>query len=201
MANRLYIVPRIGTGTHDDPYRAKYFGDGTVPERYSATYYGFEPLAFVVADLSAADQATITAFTDARILPTDLSQNLTGAQVTATSSYLEGVGIPAGWITTSLTWTQVLRVILGIFSFMQRMSVLYSDANGGAHVSIFGGGATLDSTFGSLPTAVRTAMIAAAQDQGISTAGLQAGTTIRVILKALGDNYVTRPVVVGGLTI
>lgn len=199
---RIYIVPVIGTGTHIDPRRPKYFGDGTVPEQYSAMDYGMEPWMVVAADLSPADDAIVIGEPDAFGLPFDLTANLTGGQVTAVKNFLESINLPAGWVNTSFTWTGVLRIVLGIFSYFQRFTFIYAEANNGVVPgTIFNGGISLNSTFGSLPAAVRSAMIATAQDQNISTAGMTGSTTIRVILKVLGDAYSTRVISIGGIEI
>jgi hypothetical protein len=76
-----------------------------------------------------------------------------------------------------------------MFSFLQRYGVIYTEANGVVAPSLFTGGVTLSTTFGSLPQAVQNAIISAAQSFNISTAGLTASTTMRVILKALADNF------------
>lgn len=185
MAFRLYIVPVIGTGTRTDPRRPKYF-DGLI---WSGMDYGFEPWFVVGADLSPADDLTIGAQPDAFTLPFDLSPVLTALQVTNVQNKLEAINVPAGWVNTSLTWLQVVRTVLGMFSFIQRYGAVYADANGTAAPSIFTGGVSLSTTFGSLPLAVRNALTTTAQSFNISTAGLTASTTLRTILKAMADNF------------
>jgi hypothetical protein len=73
-----------------------------------------------------------------------------------------------------------------MFSFIQRYGVLYVTPPA---PSIFTGGVSLSTTFGSLPQAVQNAIISAAQSFNISTSGLTASTTLRIILKALADNF------------
>lgn len=191
MAFRLYIVPVVGTGAKSDPRRPKYFTDGTIAASsvWSAMDYGFEPWMVVGADLSTSDDNLIVGKVDALALPFDLAPNLTSQQVTNVQSKLETANIPAGWVNNTLSWLTVVRTVLGMFSFLQRYGVIYGDTNGTVAPSLFAGGVTLSTTFGSLPQAVQNAMVSAAQSFGISTAGLTAGTTLRVILKALADNF------------
>jgi hypothetical protein len=209
MASRLYIVPVVGSGNGSDSRRPKYFnsdanGTGTVgivSGPWSAMEYGFEPWMCVGANLSAADHSTIAAKTDVSALPVTLTATLTAPQVTATQTFLENCNIPAGWVSTTLTWVQVLRVVLGIFSFFQRLGAVYLSQMGTVPGSIFNGGVTLNTTFSALPLAVRNALTATAADQGISTAGITATTTVRVMLKTLGDAYSQRSLTLGGVVI
>lgn len=187
MPFRLYIVPVIGTGVKGDPRRPKYFADLSVD--WSAVDFGFEPVMFVGATLSVSDDNAIVGQADVTALPFDLAPTLTGGQVNTIQSKLEALNIPAGWVNTSLTWLLVVRTVLGMFSYLQRFSAVYAENTGNTPPSVFTSGVTLNTTFGSLPLAVRTAMVDAAQSFGFSTSGLTANTTLRVILKALADNF------------
>jgi len=200
MANRLYVVPVVGAGTDADRRRPKYFRD-VIAGAYGAMDYGVEPWMVVGADLSASDHALLASQVDVQALPLDLTATLTGGQVTATKAFLEAANLPAGWVTTALTWAAVVRTVLGVFSFVQRFGAIYAAATGSPPPSLFSGGVTLDSTFGSLPLAVRTALADTADDQGISTAGITGGTTVRVLLKTMADAYEDRPLSINGLVI
>lgn len=190
MALRLYIVPVVGTGSKADPRTPKYFTDGTVTSvAWTANVYGFEPWAIVAADLSPTDDAIIVNELDAFALPFDLSPLLTAPQVTNVQTKLEAAHIPSGWVNTSLTWTDVVRTVLGMFAFFQRYSGIYARQNGTVPPSLFLGGITLDSTFGTLSVANQNALTGAAQSFNFSTAGLTSLTTIRVILKTMADNF------------
>src|SRR5262245_36149399 len=118
MAFRLYIVPVIGAGVKGDPRRPKYFADLDV--NWSAMDFGFEPVMFVGADLSPSNDNFIVGQSDATALPFDLAPTLTGGQVNQTQNKLEALNIPAGWVNTSLTWLEVVRTVLGMFTFLQR---------------------------------------------------------------------------------
>jgi hypothetical protein len=200
MAFRLYLVPVVGAGTRADARRPKYFAsgeDGTgttgaVTGAWSAMDYGFEPWMVVGADLSTADDTLVVGKADVTALPVDLAPTLTGPQVTATKNKLDAMNVPDQWVTTSLTWSQVVRTVLGVFSFLQRYGAIYADQNGTPAPTLFGGGVTLNTTFASLPLAVRSALSATAVDQNISTAGVTGSTTVRVLLKLMADAYQSR---------
>lgn len=190
MAFRIYIVPIIGTGAHGDPRRPKYFTDGTIAAAtYGTLTYGTEPRMIVGADLPSGDDVIIVGKPDVLAFPFDLAPTLTGGQVTAVRNALEAANIPAGWVTTADTWANVFRGVAGMCSFLSRYEGVYAEQTGTAAPSLFAGGVTLASAFSSLPAAVQTALIATAQDQGISTAGLSGATTLRTILRSMADHY------------
>lgn len=195
MAFRLYLVPVVGDGTRPAPRRPKYFASdatgaglaGMVRAAWSGVDYGQQPWMIVGADLSSSDDTALVAEPDALGLPFDLTPTLTAPQVTNVSTVLENAKIPAGWVTTSLTWLTVVRTVLGMCAFLQRYNVIYTQQNAVTAPSLFAGGATLSTTFGSLPLAVRTALSATATDLGLSTAGVTGSTTVRALLKGLAD--------------
>lgn len=204
MAIRLYLVPVVGTGaTKATARRPKYFTDGTVatPNGWSAIDYGFEPWMLVASNLSAGDDTILVGEPDAFALPFDLSPTLTAGQVTTVQTKLEAANLPGNWVNTTLTWTQVAKTVVGVLSFFQRFGGVYAMQNGNAPASIYSGGVTLDSTFGSLPLAVRTAMISTAQSFNFSTSGLTAGTALRVILKVMSDLFQGDTFKIGGITL
>lgn len=188
MATRFYIVPVIGTGaTKQDARRPKYFADGTVTANWSGMDYGFQPWMIVNADLSVSDDNLIVSEPDAFAIPFDLAPTLNAGQVTAVKAKLEAINVPAGWITTSLTWLIVLRTVLSMFGFFQRFGAIYATDNNGTIINPFSGGVTLDSTFGSLSLAVRNALTKTALSFNLDTSGITAGSTLRQILKNVAD--------------
>jgi hypothetical protein len=199
MAFRLYLVPVIGAGTSPDPRRPKYFDTATVS--WAGMDYGFEPWMLVGADLAPADDAALVAQPDAMALPFDLSPTLTAGQVTTVQTKLEAANLPAGWVTTALTWRAVVRIVCGMFQFLQRYGRVFADANGFAPPSIFGGTVTLNTTFGALPAAVQNALVDTAISFEIPTTGLTAGTTLRTILRAMADHFDPLPLVLAGVAI
>ena len=193
MSERLYIVPRAGLGTKADAYVPKYFAGTTKiignGQAWSAADYGSDGWFIAAANLNASDDALVIGQPDAFGLPFDLSQTLTAGQVTNVQTKLEAANIPAGWVSTGFTWRQVVHIVLGMFLFLQRFNGIWAQQNNGPPIPLFGGGITLSTTFGSLPLAVRTALISTGQSFGFDTSGLTSGTTIRIILKAMADAF------------
>lgn len=196
MAVRIYLVPSIGAGVKGDGRRPKYFEDGavTVIGDLSKMDYGLEPWFVVAADVSPADEAFVIAQVDTAAVPADLTAFLTAGQVTAVQTRLEAMNVPAGWVNTGLTWTEVVRVILWMFVFVQRFTAIH----GGR---IFLGGVTLDTTVGQLSVTVRNELSTAATSLGLSTSGIVLATTIRAALKLFADQLKTRPLRLGSVAV
>lgn len=203
MAFRIYVVPMTTTVRNGRTFRtAKYFQDGTIPApTLTVLSYGAEPWCFVGADLPAADDATVVSQPDVNALPFDLNPHLTQNEVNGVKNFLEAANIAANWVSTADTWLGVFRSVAGMFMFWQAYEVLYVQANGGQAPSVFAGGVTLNTTFGSLPVLVQNAMIAAAQNQKIPTTGLTASVQLRAIEKNMADFYAGQKYQFGDRTI
>lgn len=197
MAFRIYLVPIIGAGTKADPRRPKYFADGTLTEGsgWAGMDYGIESWMLVSANLSTAEDLIVTGQSDAFAMPFDLSQPLTSQQVTNVQNKLEAINLPAGWIDTTFTWQAILRIVLGILSFMQRFSAL----NG--NTSLFPTGVTLNTRINQLSAGVVANLQQAAADLNLSTANIAGNTTIRAALKDLGTQLNGRPYTLNGMVI
>jgi hypothetical protein len=199
VAIRLCLVPEIGTGASNDHRRPKYFGTGETtfspPVGYSSSRYGSEPIRLVVADLSAAQITTLQGFSDVTLIPANLDATLTAGQVTTTQTALEAANIPAGWVTTALTWRQVLRTVLGMFTLLQRFKGIHGP------VRLFGGAITMNSQINDISQPARGNFTTAATSLGYSTAGITGTTTIRSALKTLADQMTARSYLFGGFSI
>jgi len=193
---RLYLAPvETRTNPQGDTVRVvKYEGDfcavscGTMD-------FGFEPVMLVGATVDGATDATLTANADVVALPVNLDVNLTAAEVTAVQAKLEAVNIPAGWVTTSLTWRQLVRTIVAMFQFAQR----YNGVAG--NVRLFPTGVTLSTRWNQLSPTVQTNLTTTATSLGYSTTGLSGTTTLRTVLKNMADQWGSRPIFIGGLEI
>lgn len=157
--------------------------------------FGHDPTAFVVADVDATQHALFAAFSDVLAMPESLDGNLDAAAVTATTAALEARNIPAGWVTTALTYRQVCRAVMGMFQFAQK----YAAVNGG--LNIFRSGITLSTRWNQLAIDEQARLTNATTSIGYSTASFVGVTTLRAILKSLSDQWGDAPFYLGGLTI
>jgi len=204
MAFRIYTVPIVTTVHGGGTVRtAKYVYSGLtlvmIPiagadglQRVGVLAYGNETQMLVGANFTTADDATLVSMPDVNAVPVDLDSLVTTGQRTAIQAFLESVNIPAGWIAVGDTWRSVARGVCGIFTFGNAYIGVWSRTVGGIAPSWFVAGVTLATTFGALPANVQATMLTTGQEQGLSTAGLTSGTTLRAILKNMADQYGTR---------
>jgi hypothetical protein len=174
MATQLYVMPITGTGTGADPRRPKYADTDLAGTDWSAMDFGNEPVVLVATETNAALGAEV----DVTTIPLNLDQNLTAGAVTTVQNKLEAFNIPADWVSTSLTYRQVVRRVCLGFQLWQRCQGL-------GLTTLFTGGVTLSTTFGSLPVGVRTTLQNAAVSLGLNTSSLTGASTIRQIINAI----------------
>jgi len=175
MATQLYVMPVTGIGTEEDSRRPKYADTDLAGFNWAAMDFGNEPMMLVATETNAA----LGAEPDVLTVPLNLDQNLGAGAVTVVQNYLEARFIPADWVTTSLTYRQVLRSVVAIFTVMQRAQGL------GLARLLDGSSVSLSTTFGSLPQPVRAKLVAAAQSLHFDTSSLSGASTLRQIFKAL----------------
>lgn len=192
MAKRIYIVPKIGTGAGDDDYRPKYFTelDG-VP--WSAMDYGLEPHFLVASELTTDQHNTLVANADVIAVPANLDAQV-GTNRDAVVDALETLNVPAGWVTTTMTYRKILKIVAAIMLVAQRL-------HGHAGLRIFESGIRLSTKFNQLPAATRTKLISAAQSMNFDTASLSGTSTVRQILKAMADQWGVKDIKIGGLVL
>jgi hypothetical protein len=87
----------------------------------------------------------------------------------------------------------VLRSVCGIFLFLQRVTAITKQPINWTAVS-------LNTQWQNIPAAWQAAMLQAAGEMGFSTAGLQATTPLRNILKNMADQWV-KPISFGNVTL
>ena len=198
MAWRLYVIPIESAGTARGPKYFTWMVDPDPPGLsvpWAMMDYGCEPTGIVAADVTTAQHNVLAGHADVLALPVNLNTSPNAAAVTTAQTYLESINVPAGWVTTALTWRQIVRTVAGLFQFAQR----YSGISSGGRW--FGGGVALSMQWGQLPADVQTNLLATATSFGYSTMGLSGTTTIRTILKVLADAWGDAPFYLGGLVI
>lgn len=194
MAVRLYLMPLVGSGgtvgdpPEPDPRRPKY-----PPSNFALIDYGSEALCLVSCDIGAAEHALIAANADVVVIPP--LDNQVGAALSVVTARLEAWNIPAGWVTSSTTYREIVRKVCGMFLFLQRYGARAANAR------LFVAGVGLSTTFAELPAGVRSKLQEAAESFGYDTSGLSSGSTIRQILKFLADEWGARSIRLGAVTI
>lgn len=193
MAIRFYLMPKIGTGLGDDPFRAKYVNSGLMPTsgRYQAIDYGKEDWFLVAVDVTASEHTAIAANADVTAVPANLDNTIGGALATVQAA-LELANIPAHWATSGMTYRTLVKWTIRILLLMQRFRGLDPSA-----LRLFLGGITLDGTVGDIPATPRRRLNNAALSFGLDTSSITLATTIREALRILGQQM-TFPVAFGG---
>jgi hypothetical protein len=120
-------------------------------------------------------------------IPAPLTNNVAAAAIATIQSKLEGAHLPADWVTTSMTYKQVLGVVLRVVQFMQR----YNGVTGGERffdlVDKNGVAITLDTTFSQLTAAEKTKLQNVAASLNLDMSAIVSTSTIRFILKNVAN--------------
>lgn len=182
---RVYLAPVVV----NTRFRVPQFIDGTVPS-YATQAYGDEPVMLVAADVTPAQHAAIIAHPEVAAFPADLTRTI-GANLATVQAALEGFNMPAGFVTSGMTFKALVRWIARLCFFSQACA---GDHRAGR---LFPVGITLNSTVGDLSQPVRQAIQNAAAHFGISFAGVTLATTIRAALKILADQLPDVPSLLG----
>lgn len=163
--------------------------------RWDVRRYGSQGWALVAADVNNATDTALAAKPNITKIPDNLDQQIGGALGTVQSK-MEAAKIPFGWVTSGMTYRTVLRVVCGMFTLLQR----YREVSGN-YGPVLTGSVTLDTTFGSLPLQARNNLITTANSLKLNTSGFTGASTLRQILKGVGDQFADRPFRLGGITI
>lgn len=176
-------MPVAGTGARGDPFVPKYIPALGVTWLWVAT-----PLEWGVvwATASPAQETAVGANADAIVVPP--LDNLIA--LVATQNALESLNVPAQWLTAGMTYRTVLRVIVGMAAFAQRCEGL------GQRLALAG---NLDKTVGSLSVAVRNNLSAAADSLGLDRTSITGTTTVREVLRILGQQFAQGSITLGDL--
>lgn len=192
IAYRLYIVPKVGSGTSADPYRPKYWNTILTGLYWGAYRFGNEPtLLICVRNIPEAVDAQMVAQSDVTALPLDLDTQV-AAGLTTVRDTLEALNIPATWITASSTFREVVRSVSGLFQFLQRLGFYTQER-------LFSSGITLNTRWTQLSPVMQAALTSAAQSFGYSTASMTGNTTLRALLKELSDAWGSAPFYIAGI--
>ena len=198
---RLFLVP---VEISDNARKAKYLRGRTlspsdIPELQAASWsgmdYGEQDVMLVVVEVDSIQHALLAANLDVLALPLNIDQLLAPVAVSIVQTALEAHHIPADWVDDTFTYRQILKLVAGMFQFLQR-------CHGIGMGKLFSGAISLDTLFNQLPAAVRQKLIEAAQGLYLDYSSLTGGSSLRQILKAMGQQWATRSYALGlGYTI
>lgn len=193
MTWQIHLMPMTGTGSSRlDPRVPKYMAE--LVGEWQSLDYGSQDVCLVAMDGTEAEHQVLTDHADVMTVPADLNANLTSGQVTAAQAALETLRIPAGWINTTFTWREVVRIVCGMFVLNGRVWVLQAVRGVLGRSSILNG-RPLTTQVNQLPSGLRTDITTAAGDLGLDLSGITLTTTLRTALHTLGVQFLSRPYV------
>lgn len=176
---RVYVIPTTGTGTpFVDPIRPKYLQEAGVV-RSAGLYMQAQGRYLVVADVTAAQHASIAANGDVAAFPANLQAQV-GANLATVQAQLEALNLPGAWVQATHTYRQVLFGMATVIHIQQRYAGATSDY-------LLGAGITLNSTVGDLTVAQRNKLQAVAASFQIDTSSVTLSTTIRQVLRVFAQ--------------
>lgn len=201
MAVELFLLPMIGTGTRADPRRPKYVRDPAVVRRGSIRYSRISH-AIAMIDASQAYLNSIAQQPDATRLATaaNIDQVINASQANAAKAVFEDAFIPGQFINAGDTRRQVIRGLIGMFFFSQRMERRFGE---GWKEKAQARGMALDSTWQEFPQALKNELIDVRDDHGWTNTelGVTNTSTLREILQAISQQFENTPMFIGGLEI
>lgn len=127
-----------------------------------------------------------------------IDNQMTVAQVNAAQALFESYGIPSGFVNVGDTRRQVLRALLGLFSFSQRLEARFG---AGFWQRAQANGLTLDSPWSSFPQALKNELVSVRDELDLVITGTTGTTTLRELMRAITDGYESRPMFMAGISI
>ena len=201
MARELFLVPMVDslswTGAPGHK-RAKYTDDAAVVSqgtiRYSRTSNGI-----VMIQASQAYLNNVAAQPDATSLATasNIDNVLTANQANAAKVIFEDTFIPGQFINAGDTRREVIRGVVGMFLFSQRMEGRFGE---GWVERAKNRGVTLNTVWSDFPAALKDEFRDIRDDHGWTNAqlGVTASSTMRVILRSVSDRFEQTPIIFAG---
>ncbi len=194
MPVEFFLVPMVGAGTRADPFRGKYTDTPGVV-RHGCIRYSQLDDAICLIEAPQPTLDTIAGNADATRLATEsnLDSTLNTAQANAAKTIFEDAFIPGEFINAGDTRREVLRGVVGMFLFSQRLEGTFGT---GWRQRAQAAGVTLNSAWQDFPAQLRAEFIAIRDDQGWTNAdlGVTNQSTMREILQAVSQQYEQTPI-------
>jgi len=194
----LYLLPtavRAATSTRPAARVPKYINDLGVS--YGMMEHGCQSTCLAATDVDDPTDVTLAAYTDVQKIPDNLDSTVGAGALSKVQNALESLYIPGTWVTVGTPYRLIVRTSLGAFLSFE----CYSGVGLNAVPMIDGTNVTLSTTFGSLPPKVRADLQTAALLLRLDVSGFTGASTLRQILKGIGDQYAGTLFQIGGISI
>lgn len=200
MAIELFLVPMVGAGTKDDPYRAKYTRDPQVI-RSGAVRYSRTESAVALIEAPATYLTEVRGQSDVVSLatPSNIDNALTANQANAAKDLFEDRGIPAGFINAGDTRREAIRAVIGLFLFSQRLEGRYGS---GFWDRAKSHGITLATVWADFPQSLKDEFLDVRDSFGwTGNLGVTNSTTLREVMRILAEQFEDTPMYIAGVAI
>lgn len=196
MPRQFFVLPTV---LYDEDgtlmWMPKYHDTHLAGVGWSMMRYGPERWAIIRVDSDQAVLDLLAAESDVLAVPQDIDSSPGAAAVTVIQAKYDAVNLPSGWINTSRTYRQMLRVTAGCFMLLQRYGGIIGDHS----VPVFSdGGVKLSKKLSSLPVDVRTNIETAANQLGLDTSFLIGDDTLGDMFRSFGVQWVDTPIAICG---
>jgi len=195
MTVRYYVMPiTVVDGTYRGPKYFKWrFNPTGIACQWSMKDYGLISACLCAADVTDAQHATLSGYSDVACAPVNIDNTLAGA-LAAVRNVLEALRVPADWATASNTYREVLRMFGGLCMFAQRYHGMWAE-------QLIDSQAQLDTRWSQIPLARRQRIIETADAMGYDYSSVQNNWQVRRILKLLSDQWADTPILFGFTTL
>jgi len=204
MTQRMYIIPivhiDIGEGSfYNVP---KYFrhrmNPDSLPELAGVNYawetWLNEDVAIIVADVDDTQHTLVNGQADVVTIPPLDNTIPTVAVRNRVRTVLENNNIPGTWVIVGMAYRSIVRIVLGMFQFHNRVVRLIGRR-------LFDGTLNLTLTIADLSIPMQDALAQAAADLFLDYSAVTGATTLRQLLKGMGDQFANREFEIGGFII
>ena len=193
---RFYIMPILVVDMSRGPKYLQWMlnPDGLPVAHWSMKDYGLIDAGLVACDLTQEQHEQLTAEPDVAAAPEDIDQAISEIAIPQVVAVLEALRIPAGWVDSSYTYRQILRMVGGLFMFAQR--------HHGKHLeALIDSTAQLDLRWNQIPLDRRQRIRETADSLGYTYADITNTWTIRQVLKYLSNQWGDTPILFGFVTL
>lgn len=197
---RYYILPieRDVSGMARGPKYLPWRFDPDPPalvdvRRFGLMDYGLVDACLICApDISQAQHEALVAEVDVVAAPENIDQHIGAPAISIIQNVLEALRIPAGWVDTTYTYRQLLRMVAGLFQFAQRHHGLHKE-------QLIDNQSQLDLRWNQVPLDRRQRIQATADSLGYDYSAVTNQWLIRRILKHLADQWGDRTFIIAGV--
>jgi hypothetical protein len=188
VAKKLYLVPMVFSDRGRPCWYPKYLS-GSGVSWAGIRWFGTDPATYLImADVTPAQDTQLSGRPDVTALP-NLSNigNQIGGALSTVQARLEDLNLPADWVTSTMTYRQVLRYITAAMFLSQRMRIVLRGTEEPSPANLFPPGVTLATRVNELSPRRRQALLQVLQEMEVDTSGLDNSSTMRAVIRRVAE--------------